>query len=80
MALPFFPPVIRALDSTGALEIPDRPGRLLVIGGGIIGLEMATVYEALGAQVCVVELTRAADSRLRSRPREAAGEKAPGPL
>ena len=57
MALPFIPADPRVLDSTGALEIPDRPGRLLVIGGGIIGLEMATVYEALGAQVSVVELT-----------------------
>jgi dihydrolipoamide dehydrogenase len=57
IALPFVPKDPRVLDSTGALELPDRPGRLLVIGGGIIGLEMATVYEALGAQVSVVELT-----------------------
>ena len=47
----------RVLDSTSALEIPEHPGRLLVIGGGIIGLEMATVYEALGANISVVELT-----------------------
>ena len=55
--LPFVPNDPRVLDSTSALEIPDRPGRLLVIGGGIIGLEMATVYEALGAKISVVELT-----------------------
>ncbi|MDX6424802.1 MAG: dihydrolipoamide dehydrogenase [Gaiellaceae bacterium] len=46
----------RVIDSTGALELADVPERLLVIGGGIIGLEMATVYEALGARVTVVEL------------------------
>ena len=57
ITLPFIPGDARVLDSTSALELPDRPGRLLVIGGGIIGLEMATVYEALGAQVSVVELT-----------------------
>jgi dihydrolipoamide dehydrogenase len=47
----------RVMDSTGALALPDVPARLLVVGGGIIGLEMATVYEALGSQVTVVELT-----------------------
>jgi dihydrolipoamide dehydrogenase len=57
IALPFMPRDPRVMDSTGALELPDNPGRLLVIGGGIIGLEMATVYEALGAKVSVVELT-----------------------
>jgi dihydrolipoamide dehydrogenase len=46
----------RLMDSTGALELADIPKRLLVIGGGIIGLEMATVYEALGSKVTVVEL------------------------
>jgi len=46
----------RMIDSTSALEIPGVPKRLLVIGGGIIGLEMATVYDALGAKVSVVEL------------------------
>jgi dihydrolipoamide dehydrogenase len=46
----------RLIDSTGALELTDIPRRLLVIGGGIIGLEMACVYEALGAKVTVVEL------------------------
>jgi dihydrolipoamide dehydrogenase len=44
------------MDSTGALEIEEIPERLLVIGGGIIGLEMATVYDALGSKVTVVEL------------------------
>jgi dihydrolipoamide dehydrogenase len=46
----------RILDSTGALEIPAVPKRLLVIGGGIIGLELATVYDALGAKITVVEM------------------------
>ncbi|WP_290634321.1 dihydrolipoyl dehydrogenase [Aquisalimonas sp.] len=46
----------RVMDSTGALELDEIPKRLLVVGGGIIGLEMATVYEALGAKVTVVEL------------------------
>ena len=47
----------RLMDSTGALELKDIPKRLLVIGGGIIGLEMATVYDALGASVSIVELS-----------------------
>ena len=46
----------RLVDSTGALELATLPKRMLVIGGGIIGLEMATVYDALGAKVSVVEL------------------------
>ncbi|KQP83078.1 dihydrolipoyl dehydrogenase [Methylobacterium sp. Leaf117] len=46
----------RVIDSTGALELDGVPARLLVIGGGIIGLEMATVYHALGSQVTIVEL------------------------
>ncbi len=45
----------RVMDSTGALELPDIPARLLVIGGGYIGLEMGTVYQALGSAVTVVE-------------------------
>jgi dihydrolipoamide dehydrogenase len=57
VTLPFVPTDSRVLDSTSALEIPENPGRMLVIGGGIIGLEMATVYEALGAKISVVELT-----------------------
>jgi dihydrolipoamide dehydrogenase len=47
----------RVMDSTGALELPDLPKTLLVIGGGYIGLEMGTVYAELGVQVSVVELT-----------------------
>jgi len=47
----------RVMDSTDALEMKDVPGRLLVIGGGIIGLEMASVYQGLGSEVTVVELT-----------------------
>ena len=46
----------RVMDSTGALELADIPKRLLVVGGGIIGLEMACVYDALGSKVTVVEL------------------------
>jgi dihydrolipoamide dehydrogenase len=46
----------RIIDSTGALALQDVPKRMLIIGGGIIGLEMATVYDALGAKVSVVEL------------------------
>ncbi len=45
----------RLMDSTGALELTDVPKKLLVIGGGIIGLEMATVYDALGSEITVVE-------------------------
>lgn len=54
--LPFIPDDPRIMDSTDALKLEQTRGRLLVIGGGIIGLEMATVYHALGAQVTVVEL------------------------
>lgn len=54
--LPFIPDDPRVMDSTGALALEDVPERLLVIGGGIIGLEMATVYNALGSQVTVVEM------------------------
>lgn len=46
----------RIIDSTGALKLQDVPKRMLVIGGGIIGLEMATVYDALGTKISVVEL------------------------
>jgi dihydrolipoamide dehydrogenase len=53
--LPFIPEDSRIFDSTGALELKSVPPRLLVIGGGIIGLEMATIYEALGTKVTVVE-------------------------
>lgn len=54
--LPFMPTDPRIVDSTGALELRQVPERMLVIGGGIIGLEMATVYSTLGARVDVVEL------------------------
>jgi len=47
----------RLMDSTAALELPDIPERLLVIGGGYIGLEMGTVYATLGSQVTLVEMT-----------------------
>lgn len=53
--LPFQPDDPRVIDSTGALALADVPARLLVIGGGIIGLEMGTVYDALGSRVTVVE-------------------------
>ncbi|NCV69305.1 MAG: dihydrolipoyl dehydrogenase [Betaproteobacteria bacterium] len=54
--LPFLPDDPRIVDSTGALELPLIPERLLIIGGGIIGLEMATVYSSLGARLDVVEM------------------------
>jgi dihydrolipoamide dehydrogenase len=50
-------PTPRVMDSTGALELKDVPARLLVVGGGYIGLEMGYVYAALGSKVTVVELT-----------------------
>lgn len=53
--LPFIPEDDRIIDSTGALEMKDVPGEMLVIGGGIIGLEMGTVYSALGSKISVVE-------------------------
>jgi len=56
LRLPGLPDDPRIIDSTGALEL-ELPQRLLVVGGGIIGLEMATVYASLGVQVSVVELT-----------------------
>ena len=55
--MPNAPDDPRIMDSTGALELDDIPQRLLVIGGGIIGLEMGTVYDALGSKVSIVELT-----------------------
>ncbi|MGF6790129.1 dihydrolipoyl dehydrogenase [Paraburkholderia sp. 35.1] len=54
--LPFIPEDPRVVDSTGALELRQIPQRMLVIGGGIIGLEMATVYSTLGANIDVVEM------------------------
>jgi dihydrolipoamide dehydrogenase len=55
--LPGFPEDPRIIDSTGALELRSLPKTMLVIGGGIIGLEMATVYSALGTKISVAELT-----------------------
>ncbi|WMS88652.1 dihydrolipoyl dehydrogenase [Pleionea litopenaei] len=54
--LPFLPEDDRIMDSTGALKLEDVPKRMLVLGGGIIGLEMATVYRALGAKIDIVEM------------------------
>ena len=54
--LPFLPQDPRIVDSTGALELRFVPQKMLVIGGGIIGLEMATVYALLGAQIDIVEM------------------------
>ncbi|MGE3921284.1 MAG: NAD(P)/FAD-dependent oxidoreductase, partial [Gammaproteobacteria bacterium] len=54
--LPFIPEDPRIIDSTGALELAKTTDEMLVIGGGIIGLEMATVYHALGAKITIVEL------------------------
>lgn len=53
--LPFIPQDDRIIDSTGALELKDIPEKMLVLGGGIIGLEMGTVYRSLGSNVAVVE-------------------------
>ena len=58
MRLPGLPQDPRIIDSTGALEVPPFSGPVLVVGGGIIGLEMACVFDALGNRVSVVELTR----------------------
>lgn len=55
--LPFVPDDSRVMDSTAALNLPVIPKEMLVIGGGIIGLEMATVYSSLGSKITVVELT-----------------------
>ena len=56
--LPFIPwDDPRVIDSTGALELAEIPERMLIVGGGIIGLEMATVYDALGTNITVVELS-----------------------
>jgi len=77
--IPNLPDDVRVVDSTGALELAGIPKRFLVIGGGIIGLEMACVYDGLGSEVSVVELTdtlmpgcdrdlvRTLEKRLRSR-------------
>ena len=54
--LPFMPNDPRVVDSTGALDLPSLPKRMLVVGGGIIGLEMANVYSSLGSRIDVVEM------------------------
>lgn len=54
--LPFMPEDDRIMDSTGALALADVPKRMLVVGGGIIGLEMATVYATLGTDIDIVEM------------------------
>lgn len=59
VSLPFIPEDPRVIDSTGALELEKTDGEMLVLGGGIIGMEMATVYNALGAKITVVELADA---------------------
>jgi len=56
----------KVLDSTTALDLPDVPKRLLVVGGGYIGLELGTVYAALGSKVSVVEMTERFAARGRS--------------
>lgn len=56
VALPFLPDDPRIVDSTGALKLESVPERMLVIGGGIIGLEMSSVYSTLGSKISVVEL------------------------
>ncbi|MEC8981454.1 MAG: dihydrolipoyl dehydrogenase [SAR324 cluster bacterium] len=54
--LPFLPDDSRIIDSTGALELTGIPEKMLVLGGGIIGLEMATVYHTLGSKITIVEM------------------------
>ena len=57
ITLPFAPASPRVMDSTSALNLDDKPDRLLVVGGGYIGLELGTVYHELGSKVSVVEMT-----------------------
>lgn len=58
VSLPFVPEDSRIIDSTGALALENIPKHMLIVGGGIIGMEMATVYSALGAKISVVELSK----------------------
>ena len=68
MTLPFIPhDDPRVIDSTGALDLDNIPERLLVLGGGIIGLEMATVYSELGSQNLGGRADGPADPRARTR-------------
>ena len=78
--LPFIPDDPRVIDSTGALELGGVPQRLLVIGGGIIGLEMACVYDALGAKITVVELMDQIIPGADARHRQAAAQADRGAL
>jgi dihydrolipoamide dehydrogenase len=57
MGLPFAPPSEKIWDSTAALDLPSIPEKLLIIGGGYIGMELAAVYQALGSLITVVEMT-----------------------
>jgi dihydrolipoamide dehydrogenase len=68
--LPFLPNDPRIVDSTGALELPVSSGRMLVLGGGIIGLEMATIYRSLGLSINIVEM---ADSLMGGFDKEIVG-------
>lgn len=56
VSLPFLPKDPRIIDSTGALALQETKGSMLILGGGIIGLEMATVYSALGCEITIVEM------------------------
>jgi dihydrolipoamide dehydrogenase len=73
--LPFLPQDDRVVTSTGALKLKfQQPKRMLVIGGGIIGLEMATVYSTLGARIDVVEMMDGLMQGRRSRSGEGLAE------
>lgn len=68
MRLPFMPNAPRVVDTTGSLALKEVPKRMLIMGGGIIGIKMGTVYSTLGARLGVVEmldgLVQGADSDL----------------
>ena len=72
--LPFMPDDPRVVDSTGALELRQVPKSMLVIGGGIIGLEMATVYSTLGTRIDVVEMLDGLMTGRRPRPGQGVGK------
>ena len=75
LTLPFIPASDpRVIDSTGALEVGEVPERLLILGGGIIGLEMATVYHELGAKITIAELMGPAHPRGGQGPDQPAGQ------
>ena len=75
-----FPDDPRIVDSTGALELAAVPKRMLVIGGGIIGLEMGTVYSSLGATARRRRDARRPDAGRRPRPRQGLGKGQQAPL